>query len=40
MAVSYLPTSFIHSGWPAEYVGDTTYPVPPTPVRNIVTTQR
>jgi hypothetical protein len=40
MAVSYLPTSFIHYGWRAEYVGDTTYPVPPTLVRTIATTQR
>ena len=40
MAVSYLPTSIIHYGWRAEYVGDTTFPVPPDPVRNIATTQR
>jgi hypothetical protein len=40
MAVSYLPTSFIHYGWRAEYVGDTTFTRPSDPVRNIATTQR
>ena len=40
MAVSFLPTSFIHSGWRAEYVGDTTFPRPSDLVRTIATTQR
>jgi hypothetical protein len=40
MAVSYLPTSFIHSGWRAEYVGDTMSPVHSDRVRIIDTTQR
>ena len=40
MAVSDLPTSFIHHGWRAEYVGDTTFPRPSDLVRNTDTTQR
>jgi hypothetical protein len=40
MAVSSLPTSFIHSGWRAEYVGDTTHPVHSDLDRTIATTQR
>ena len=31
MAVSSSPISFIHSGWRAEYVGDTTFPSPSDP---------
>ena len=40
MAVSSLPTSFIHYGWRAEYVGDTTFPRPSDHDRTIATTQR
>ena len=40
MAVSLLPTSFIHSDRRAEYVGDTMYPVHSDLVRTTDTTQR
>jgi hypothetical protein len=40
MAVSLMPTSFIHSGRRAEYVGDTMSPVNSDLVRNTDTTQR
>jgi hypothetical protein len=40
MAVSLSTTSFIHYGWRAEYVGDTTLSRPSDLVRTIATTQR
>ena len=40
MAVSLLPTSFIHSDPCAEYVGDTDLSSPSDLVRTIDTTQR